>query len=80
MGMCFCLSFFLFRVFIHSSPFNAVVIPFHMPKCTLIINLFPLVITNFSCLFMYFFVHYRPSAIPGPAPDELVVPATESIG
>lgn len=27
-----------------------------------------------------FVMHCRPSAIPGPVPDELVLPATESIG
>lgn len=27
-----------------------------------------------------FFMFYRPSAIPGPAPDEIILPATESIG
>lgn len=27
-----------------------------------------------------FVVYCRPSAIPGPVPDELVLPATESIG
>lgn len=25
-------------------------------------------------------MYYRPSAIPGPVPDELVLPATDSIG
>lgn len=27
-----------------------------------------------------FIVYYRPSAIPGPVPDELVLPSSESIG
>jgi hypothetical protein len=27
-----------------------------------------------------FVVYCRPSAIPGPVPDEIVLPATESIG
>jgi len=27
-----------------------------------------------------FLFHCRPSVIPGPAPDEIVVPANESIG
>ena len=30
--------------------------------------------------FFYLYIFYRPSAIPGPIPDELVVPTTNSIG
>lgn len=33
-----------------------------------------------SVKFFFWLAHYRPSAIPGPAPDEIVLPATESIG
>lgn len=29
---------------------------------------------------MMFIVYCRPSAIPGPVPDEIVLPATESVG
>lgn len=29
---------------------------------------------------LYFLSHCRPSIIPGPAPDELVIPAAESVG
>jgi hypothetical protein len=30
--------------------------------------------------FSFWIANYRPSAVPGPAPDEIVLPATESIG
>ncbi|KAF9671401.1 hypothetical protein SADUNF_Sadunf12G0043600 [Salix dunnii] len=33
-----------------------------------------------SVKFSFWIANYRPSAVPGPAPDEIVLPATESIG
>lgn len=62
---------------------TAVAIHWHLYTCMQFIPLFP---TFGSMQFFFLFVlyifsvYYRPSTIPGPVPDELVVPAAESIG
>lgn len=53
---------------------NCLLIIFSGPSCQWLM----LLMLTFSWTYPSMF--FRPSAIPGPVPDELVVPATESVG